>query len=383
MAHVHSGRVSTGDPTRKVVMTFHEGTIGGATKSVLRAVPELQRLGWDPVFWVDRPSDLYDWLAGEGYVVDGRRRAVGFSRTWLRRPPGLRKLRDTPGWLAGFARFVRHHRPAVVHANSLYTAPEALIARALGVPAVLHVHEMLPDNAKARLARTTIRRAGLEPIAVSRASARRLAGEGAPLPRIVHESAPVPEAPGPRAANGGPPVVGTVGWVCPRKGTDLFVEAARHIRADRPGVEFRLVGPYVEESHDYPWARRVLDEAARDGIRHWRQADVYAQLREWDVFVLPSRFDPFPLVVLEAMASEVPVVCTAVDGMVEQVEGGGGLLAAPEDPADIAAKVIELLDDPARRRAMGAAGRRSVAASFTPAHQAAGLASAYAAVARA
>lgn len=363
-------------------MTFHEGTVGGATKSVLRAVPELERLGWHVAFYVDCPSELYDTLVADGRDVEGRPRAVGFSTQWLRRPPGLRKLRDTPGWLGGWARFLRRRRPDVVHANSLYTAPEALIARALGVPAVLHVHEMLPlDNWKSDLARRAISATGIEPVAVSRANGARLEGRNGHGPRIVYESAEVPESRRP-PASGAPPVVGTVGWVCPRKGTDLFVQAARAVREQRSDVEFRIIGPLQEESHDYPWARRVLDQAERDGVRYWRRADVYAQLREWDVLVQPSRFDPFPLVVLEAMASEVPVVCTAVDGMVEQVEGGAGLLAAPEDPQDIAARVLEILDSPDRGRAMGERGRQRVVENFTPEHQAQGLAAAYAAISR-
>src|SRR3954467_10808222 len=137
----------------RVAATFHEGTVGGATKSVLRAVPHLQELGWEFVFYVDAPSDLYDYLRERGHTVEGRRRAVGFSRNWLRRPPGaLAKLKHTPGWFAGLSSFIRRHQPDVFHANSLYTAPEALLARAHRVPTFFHVHEMLPDNWKSRVA---------------------------------------------------------------------------------------------------------------------------------------------------------------------------------------------------------------------------------------
>jgi glycosyltransferase involved in cell wall biosynthesis len=362
----------------RVAATFHEGTVGGATKSVLRAVPHLQEMGWEFVFYVDAPSDLYDWLRERGHHVEGRRRQVGFSRNWLRRPPGaLAKLKDTPGWFAGLGGFLRRQRPDIFHANSLYTAPEALMARAMGVPTFFHVHEMLPDNRKARLARAGIRYGRLAPAAVSRSSAAALAGPGVE-PRIVYESTTVPDEPTVRPDDPQPLVVGTVGWVCRRKGTDLFVEAARRVREQRPGVEFRLVGPYNPASHEWPWIQEVLAEAERVGVRHWDKAHVFEQMKGWDVMVLASRFDPFPLVVLEAMASGLPVVCTRVDGMAEQVQDGvTGLLAEPEDAADLAARILELIDDPARRRAMGAAGRERVVANFTDVHQARALDAAY------
>ena len=89
-------------------------------------------------------------------------------------------------------------------------------------------------------------------------------------------------------------------------------------------------------------------------------------LRGFDVFVLPSRFEGFPLTVIEAMLAELPVVASDVGSVREAVlDGDTGLLVAPEDPEALARAVGALLADPARRRAMGQQGRRRALERFT------------------
>lgn len=84
------------------------------------------------------------------------------------------------------------------------------------------------------------------------------------------------------------------------------------------------------------------------------------------LFVLSSLWEGLPYVVLEAMDAGLPVVSTAVDGIPEAVvHGETGLLVAPGDAGALACAVEKLLADPARARAMGAAGRERVAAEFT------------------
>jgi alpha-maltose-1-phosphate synthase len=84
------------------------------------------------------------------------------------------------------------------------------------------------------------------------------------------------------------------------------------------------------------------------------------------VFVCPSVYEPFGLINLEAMACETPVVASAVGGIVEVVEDGKtGVLVEPARPDALAAAIRALLDDPARGRAMGRAGRQRVEAQFS------------------
>ncbi|MEJ5944603.1 glycosyltransferase [Pseudokineococcus basanitobsidens] len=88
-------------------------------------------------------------------------------------------------------------------------------------------------------------------------------------------------------------------------------------------------------------------------------ADLPALLRSADAVVAPPWYEPFGIVPLEAMACGVPVVGTAVGGLLDTVEDGvSGALVPPRDPVALAAALGRLLDDPDRRSAWGRAGRR-------------------------
>jgi glycogen synthase len=84
------------------------------------------------------------------------------------------------------------------------------------------------------------------------------------------------------------------------------------------------------------------------------------------VFVCPSVYEPFGLINLEAMACEAPVVASGVGGILEVVQDGiTGFLVEPARPDQLAAKIRELLRDPAMARAMGKAGRARVEEHFS------------------
>ena len=85
-----------------------------------------------------------------------------------------------------------------------------------------------------------------------------------------------------------------------------------------------------------------------------------------DIFALTSREDPFPLVMLEASATGLPLVCfEASGGGPEFAEADAGLLAPYLDVAAFANRVLSLSADPEARRAIGGAARRKVAERYT------------------
>ena len=86
----------------------------------------------------------------------------------------------------------------------------------------------------------------------------------------------------------------------------------------------------------------------------WRP-DIRPCLAQADALVIPSRWEGFGLIAVEAMASGVPVIASRVDGLAEVV-GESGVLVPPEDPAALAAAIAALLSDPDQQARLRAAG---------------------------
>jgi D-inositol-3-phosphate glycosyltransferase len=137
--------------------------------------------------------------------------------------------------------------------------------------------------------------------------------------------------------------------------------------AEVPGAELHVAGgPAADRLHRDPEARRLRALADHLGVgprlvlrgRVERDA-MPGLLRSADAVLCVPWYEPFGIVPLEAMACGVPVVATAVGGQVDSVlDGVTGVHVAPRDPAGLAAALRDLLADPGRRAALGAAGRR-------------------------
>ncbi|HEY1357630.1 MAG TPA: glycosyltransferase family 4 protein [Thermoleophilaceae bacterium] len=362
----------------RVLLVFHEELLGGASVAMLRLLPLLEERGWQAVCWAPTGGELEAALRADGRGVVGLRRELRYSLASLRQPPGpLARLRSGGRYLRAFSQTARSGEFDLVHANSLLTLPEAGLARAAGLPVLLHVHEALQGGVKGRAAAVLARSSAHVVITVSAAARDALARRGVDA-RVVRNGVPAAE-PVSRGDGVRRPVVGTVGTISRRKGTDLFVEMARRLGYRK--ADFRILGSPAR-GPEAPWATSLVVDARSAGIDVRSSADVAAELAGWDVFVLPSREDPFPLAVLEAMAAGLPVVATRSGGIVEQVTPETGVLVEAGDASALAAAVSELLDDPAARGSMGRAARERVTAEFGLDRQADALAAAYAEVVR-
>ncbi|MGQ9560915.1 MAG: glycosyltransferase [Candidatus Oleimicrobiaceae bacterium] len=166
----------------------------------------------------------------------------------------------------------------------------------------------------------------------------------------------------------GATIFGTVAHFRKQKGHLYLVEAIPRVIAAYPQAHFVLVGVGPEQE-------RVRESVAQLGVEshvHFLglREDVHQLLKEFDVFVLPSLWEGFPNVVLEAMACQKPVVATAVEGTVELVvHGETGLLVEPADADRLAEALLTLLQDRALIVEFGRAGRRRVEEHFTIEHQ--------------
>lgn len=359
-----------------VLIVLHEHQLGGATQSVLRAADHLSKDGWRFSFWAPRPSPLFDELRTRGLHVAGAPRYIDFGLRSLGAPPGpRRRLGALRPYLRALREFAAETEPDVVHANSVTTLVEgASLARRH--PVVLHVHEMVPRGVRSQIIRRVAWRRLNGIIAVSQACAQTMA-LGRRYPRIVPEAAPVPPAPVETRDATDEFVIGSVGVISRRKGSDVFIDAAEIASARDPRLRFELVGAPTD-APDRKWGERLLERAKNVPIVHTPRADVPTAFRRWDAFALSSRRDPFPIVMLEAMAHGMAVIGTQVDGIGEQVTPGCGILVPPSDPQALAEAFVAMAgESESRRKAMGAAARDRVSSNFTVAHQAAGLSSAY------
>lgn len=156
-----------------------------------------------------------------------------------------------------------------------------------------------------------------------------------------------------------------VGRLVERKGVGNVIAAL----ADLPRTELVVVGgPPAAHLEADPQARRLralaVEHAVGDRVflrGEIARDDLPALLRSADAVVCAPWYEPFGIVPLEAMACGVPVVATAVGGLVDTVvDGLTGAHVPPRDPERLAAALRALLDDPARRWRMGVAGVRRV-----------------------
>ncbi|KAA9151221.1 glycosyltransferase family 1 protein, partial [Amycolatopsis acidicola] len=192
-----------------------------------------------------------------------------------------------------------------------------------------------------------------------------LARIGLPRPRIsvvprgvdLEHFTPV----GPRAGRDAKQRILGVGQLVPRKGFGTMIAALPWV----PDTELVIAGgPPLDDLAEDPEAIRLRELARRHGVAdrvhligHLAHDEMPALVRSADLVVCTPWYEPFGLVPLEAMACGVPVVATAVGGLIDTVvDGVTGELVPPRRPDALAATVRRLLEEPAQREAYGIAG---------------------------
>lgn len=162
----------------------------------------------------------------------------------------------------------------------------------------------------------------------------------------------------------GAPVVITVARLHPQKGHKYLLEAIPNVRLAIPDVHFLFVGAGELEGD----LRAQIQEMGLDECVHLLgvRQDIPELLSLSDLFVLPSLWEGLPNAVLEAMAAELPVVATDVDGSPELVvHGKTGLLVPPSNSQTLTSAIIELLCDRNLLVEMGEAAKKRAAEYFS------------------
>jgi glycosyltransferase involved in cell wall biosynthesis len=356
----------------RVLLVTHEASRTGAPRIALLVARSLIEQGCSVEVLSRAPGPLLpDFEATAPTFVEFFHRV----RRKLWRMRGIRGVAYLVDTLLAAATLIRR-RPDLIYVNSTSAAIYLRPARWLGGRVVLHVHESdMIAREFLTVARAPHQLNGITLVACSPSVQAELLEL---TDREVESIVLLPSIPDERTVlrrSMEPPdssyaaddlVVGCCGTVEPRKGADLWVAIAREVRRALPERQVRFV-----------WIGEIAQPVTTDdtaGVEfRGPSANPYPHLRRFDVATLPSRDDPFPLVVLEAMVLGTPVVAFAVGGVPEQI-GDAGVLVTPGDATAFAREVVNLLTDHDRRHRLGTASRARVWELYSMSAFAAGLA---------
>ena len=272
-------------------------------------------------------------------------------------------------------RIVQRGRYDLLHAHTPRSAMiTALAARSLSIPWVYHVHSPTANDSTRRLQnyinafieKNSLRRAAHQ-IAVSSSLREHTiaAGWHAESVSVVHNG--VPSATNRRVA---PPVIGAplqLGMIAlhrPRKGLEVLIDAMSLLKRIGCPVKLRCIGPFESDAYEESIVRRAIDRNVSQNIHFTGfTSDVSSEMLQLDAMVLPSLFgEGMPMVVLEAMATGIPVIATSVEGTPEAIRHNTeGLLAEPGCPKSLATQI--------KRMAMGEVDWQSLSQSAVARHE--------------
>ncbi len=245
-----------------------------------------------------------------------------------------------------------------------------------GYAAVPHIRKLLPgitiidvihsvDEAWDLIASTADVAAGIDRrVAMSEAVRDRLLGQGTPREKIllVRNGVDLERfKPAPLNTDSIKTIL-FAGRLDPVKRPLMIADIAKELSALRPQHDFRFIiaGDGPEKERFKQRVRKLGLEALFDLRGH--VADLAPLYDAADVVILPSRSEGAPLVILEALASARPVVASSVGSIPEVLDSSCGVLIEHSSAGEFARAIHSLLDQPALREKMGAAGRKKMEA---------------------
>jgi len=277
---------------------------------------------------------------------------------------------DAPVWgrliVRELQRDVAQNVPDVIHIQSRFVLAQGCrLARHLGCPCLLTVHDYLAPRERLRLDSRVCRAI----IAVSgsvKADLVRRFRIPDQMVTVIHsgfDATASGESSSVLAADR-VPVIGTAGPLEAVKGLPYFLSAAKIVLASRGDAEFLIAGSGPEEHNLRQLTHNLGIEEHVTFVPNL--CDFSASLEAMDIFCLPSLRQGLGTIMLDAMARGRPVIATGVGGVYSVIrDNETGLVVPPSDSSRLAQRILELLNDPNRARALGEAGRRFVRREFS------------------
>jgi glycosyltransferase involved in cell wall biosynthesis len=347
----------------KFITNFY---IGGTERQFVQIIRHMDFARFDlhvGCFW--RNGSLLPFVESRGIPLSEYRIGRLYSpATWVQ--------------ICQLARYLRHHRIQVVHSYGFY--PNFFVmpaARLAGVPVAIasirDTGEVLAPR-KRRLQEIVCRLATCV-LANADAVGRQLIEDGYNARKVAVIRNGVHPPPLERRTHDGPvrrelnipagaPIVAVLSRLNDLKGISYFLDAVPLVLAQFPAARFLVIGDGAKRAELEEYATR--NGSSQRTIFTGFRMDVPELLKEISISVLPSLSEGLSNVLIESMASGVPVVATSVGGNPEIVEDGlTGLLVPPRDVNALAGAITNLLRDANRAASMGATGRQRITSRFS------------------
>jgi glycosyltransferase involved in cell wall biosynthesis len=322
--------------------------VSGSEMHLLSLLPLLRERGWDASMLV-----LHEGEPGADEFVERMREKGVPTKAW-------RMRFDVDA--AVFTRLLAR-RPEIVHTHLVHADIHALPAAALARVGVRvsskHGFNQFRSNRLVALADRSVARFAHAQIAISAGLARYLVETEGYAPgsfTVVHygiEPGAEPSQPPPEHR------LAAVGRLIPIKGFDVLLRAFAIAKRELPALTLEIAGDGSEAAE--------LSAAAPAGVTFLgRVSPIQPVLERAAAVVVPSRGEGFGMVALEAAERGRAAIVSDVGGLPEIVAAGEtGLVVAPDDEAALAQGIVELMRDPARLRAYGAAARARAVGQFS------------------
>lgn len=369
---------------RRVAMVLNSPGLGGVPEVVRALSTRLPADRYEPHIFLLKPGEA----AGMAAFTD-----LGFEPT-VADPAGgkMSVIAQLAGWLSD-------RRIDILHTHSfrpnLYGRMAGALCRPGGLRIVSHYHNEYDEKWRAEPAAALLeaRLTGVTDamIAVSPAVRDHIATvTGTPGDRIavIENGVDLARFGGADRVAGrrmlglseGEFAVGVVGRICRQKGQDIALEAIREV-SDLPNLRLVVVGNREDERMARDLEQGIEAAGLQSRVRlTGHMSDTAPVMAALDLLLVPSRWEGFGLVLLEAMAAGTPIVATRVGGIPGVVgDSRAALVLAPEDPGALARAIHLLARDSAVQGVMGNAGRKR-ARAFSWARSAERVAGVYAAL---
>ena len=370
----------------KILFYNHTATVSGAERVLLLILSQLDRNEFTPL--VLCPKGALQTMVEVKNVSCLTVEKLEARFTW--RPDYLLR------YLGSFFRVMRNVRkqviqaaPDLIHANSI-RAGLVMTAATIGcrVPVVWHLHDMLPRHLLSTAIRVvTLSSSRLRMLAVSQATAEKFRGllllpfaQRVPV-KVILNCADTekfqPNAASRKALRAefglaeNTPVIGIIGQITKRKGQLGLLEAFASVVREIPTAILLVVGEPLFTAADeeyYQCLKRIAEELGIARQVHFSDArhDIPAVMQALDLLVVNSLAEPCGLVVLEGMASGLPVIATAVGGNPEMIyHAVSGWLVPAQDNQALAEAIIKLIQSPSLCQLLRKNSRLRVVEQFT------------------